>query len=281
MTVYVDVLFLMDFFMDTVIIFITSIILKRYTKPRYILFGAVTASLYSVAVFVFGISFSASIIGKLLASAITVFLTFGRKNFVKSYVMFWFVTMFGGGVMLGLSILTNYAQVMQATVINCGIYLNMNPVLMAIGSIIMYSLAEFYRRMCIKNFCRDGMCIKLTAVFENTEISFVGLIDTGCELSDPLSGEVIILAYDKAFYNIPKTGYKIPIRTATGENDADLLMPKLISGKNEKYEIHGKYMIALTDKYLNRDGMYTALINPECVNEIKQNERVPVYEKLC
>ena len=268
MTIYADILFLTEFFADSFIIVLSAIFLRRTPPVLRIMLGAFLSAFLSVIFFISDIHIFSGLLLKMALCGLIPVTVFGKNRAIKSIMVFAMITLLAGGVVFFISILTDFGYVMKTVISNGVVYLNINPVILVISSILLYVFCEIFRRLCIKSFSKNNLYMDLTAIWGSRKINFTGLIDTGCELCDTISGAPVILAEKRLFSKMPKTDLLIPIRTASGTAELELLIPDKIFGQNKKYFISEKYMIALTNERLNADGIYSALINPSGIEEI-------------
>lgn len=267
---YIDSLFLTNFFMDTAILFSVYIFKRRHSTLLRILVGATISAIYGVMFFFPSMSFAYSLIGKVIMSAIIVFVSFkvyGVLDFFRSLVMFWITSVICGGTILAISVFTDFGLVMQTTVSNCIMYIKLNPFLLIAGSVLLYLSVEFYRKAYIRNFSRDKIILKLNVEYGRHKYNLSALIDTGCEATEPLSGEPIIVADRRIFKNIQFIEDKMYIQTVSGICGLPLIFPDRINCVNQKYKIKDKTPIALADNRFSYDGLYDAVINPMAVEE--------------
>ncbi len=268
--IYIDSLFLTNFFMDTAILFSVYIFKRRRDGVHKILIGAVISAIYGTLMFFPELSFAYGLIGKILVSAIIVFLSFricGIRDYISAYLMFWLSSAICGGTILAISVLTDFGSVMHTTVSNGVMYIKLNPFLLLFSSIALYFIIGFYRRSFIRNFSKDKIILGLKVLYEQGEYNLNALIDTGCELSDPLTGEPVIVAEKSAFKNISNVIDKICVNTASGKGELQLIFPKTIRCNSQVYKVREKTPIALTDERLSYDGIYNAIINPYAIKE--------------
>ena len=97
------------------------------------------------------------------------------------------------------------------------------------------------------------------------EYTVKGLIDTGCELREPLSGAPCIIVEKWVFEDIVLSGSKIKINTASGEAVLDMILPDRFECNVKGTEILWDCVVVLCDNKLSDSGMYNALINPDAI----------------
>lgn len=277
LTVYIDSLFLTNFFMDTAILLSVYIFKRRHGTLFRILAGAIISAVYGTLMFFPLMAFAYGVIGKVIVSAVIVFVSFkvyGLRDFFCSLVMFWITSVICGGIILAISVFTDFGTVMQTTVSNCVMYIKLNPFLLIAGCVLLYLSVEFYRRAYVRNFSRDKIILPIKVVYGKNNYNLSVLIDTGCELIDPLSRDPAMVADKRVFKNLQSIEDKIYIKTASGKGELSLIFPDKIECKSRCFNIRDKTPIALSDNRFSYDGLYDAVINPMAVEEVTKNESI-------
>lgn len=270
MTVYIDSLFLVNLFMDTVILFIVSLLVCAEVSGKRIFFGAVLSAVYGAVMVFPRLAFLYGAVFKLIMSGILVFAAFGRcgvRRFLRIWAVFWLVSAAAGGIIFAMSVFTDFGTVMQTSAVNCVLYMNISPLLLAAACAALYVLIEVYRRMCIRNFSRERIILKLNVSYLGKDYSLKGLIDTGCELTEPLSGAPVIIADKRIFCGIPESGYRLCADTVSGRSSLGYIIPDRIDSADDNIKIETGTIVALSEIRLSNNGLYNALINPIAVND--------------
>ncbi len=282
MTVYIDSLFLTNLFMDLAILFITGLLRRKEIAANRLFIGAAASALYGSLMFFPNLSFMYGAVFKIIFSIPPVVIAFGVRgirDFLVLWVVFWLTTAACGGIILIMSTATNMGGVLQTMVSNCIVYVRLNPLILIAGCGIVYLLAETYRRICVKNFSREKLLLKLEAKYMGYKFSFTGLIDTGCDLTESLSGAPVIVAERGQFKGIAKSSALISVKTAAGCDRLELIFPEEIICQNSDIEITPDTVIALTDRRFSDYGLYNAVINPAAVEMGNSRENINNTER--
>ena len=112
MKIYLDVIFLINFFFDFFLLMITSILLRRKVKFKNMILGSLIGALSIFVLFININSFELFII-KIIISLIMVLVTFKYKNIrytLKNIVYLYFTSMILGGVLYYLNVEFSYKQ---------------------------------------------------------------------------------------------------------------------------------------------------------------------------
>ena len=271
LTVYIDSLFLINFFMNSVILFITSVMRGLDIKLIRILLSGVFSAFYGICIFFPDLSFMYSVFLRIGASMLMIYIAFGKKDFWHDFFVFLLVSSAMAGLFVALMHFTDLGVILGSVISNCIMYLNINPFIMLFGCISLYFMMEMYRRMCIKSFTCDNMLIDFELIYRGKKYKIRGLIDTGCELFEPISCSPVIVADKRIFKDFGESPIKIYIDTAAGKCGLDMLLPERIETCGN-WKINQKTVIALAENGFENT-RYNALINPAACSEINKERR--------
>ena len=274
-TVYADVLFVTNFVINYILLYITSILSgKRHSVPRLIA-ASVIGAIYAVCMFLPGFSPAGTIAGKLILSLGICVVAFGitpAKSYVKKLGFFYAVSLLCGGIVTALVSVGNSSV---ANINNGIIYFNTDIYTIIISAVITYLVIRFtygvYRRYATRNLYRMTVCKNGHAV------SLSVLMDTGNMLWDPMSGaSVIVVEKDAVKALIPESGPEddifdiahhisdvrlIPYKTIDNDNGL------LVGFKPDKIycstPLKDDVVIGISSKKLGTDGEYNALAGPD------------------
>lgn len=105
MTVYIDIIFLENLFMNYIILFATGIILKLQMKSLRILISSIIGSIYAIIVYTSTMEIYSNIILKILLSIAMVYVAFNSRNVkqcLKQLIIFYLTSFTFGGVAFAL-----------------------------------------------------------------------------------------------------------------------------------------------------------------------------------
>lgn len=284
MTVYIDSLFFTNFFMDTAIFVIISMLRRQRASTVRIFLGSSLSALYGTLIFFPNLSFLYSIAAKAAASAMFVAVVFGIhtiRAFIRSLAAFWFISAAAGGVIFAASTMTSLGNVMQTMMSNGVMYVNISPFLLGGGCAALYALAEIYRRMCAKSVMCESAILDIEVTYLGGVYNIRGLIDTGCSLTEPLSGAPAIVAERRVFCDIPKPQMQMPVNTAGGSCMLDFILPEKLVCTNKRYSMARDAVIVLTENRFSSDGLYNAVINPAAAEEKREHINIEERTKCC
>lgn len=239
MIIYVDLVFLLNIFLDFILLMSVSVILTRNVKIKRILFGSVIGGMSTILLYI-PINSYLSVAFKLILGLLMVLVTFGFKSIKYTFnnLFYLYTTSFiVGGVLFLL--------------MNKGIY---NYFILIIGFIIICFL---YIKQ-VKNFKNNyNNYFKVKIIIKNSEYNLVGYLDTGNNLYDNYKHRPVILISKRIQYK-----------------DEDIIYVNYVSLNNEsvlrclkadKVIINGKvfknYLIGLSNKKFKIEGIDCILHN--------------------
>ena len=196
--IYIDVLFLINFIMDSILLVLTGRVSGENLSPWRILIGGFSGGLYSISVFFAPLSFMSAWIIKLVVSGVMIFLSFGyfsAKKFFRHLLNFYLSSFLLGG---GLAALFYFSD--RPGIMSNGIYYF--PLsffqLILIGLPLGFCLSFYFKKTKNRLMQFDKHC-SVTVFFKEKSMTLEGIIDTGCSLVDPyLNIPVIIIGQTAA-----------------------------------------------------------------------------------
>lgn len=269
--VYADILFALNFFMDLNILFLTVILSRLKLSVLRITAAGSLLALYGTVMFYPELALWYSLPGRIAVSAGAIFLLKKRGrwiDFLKVYSVFWTVSVLVGGVTAALAMKTDMGSDLQAVLVNGTLYLNIHPVALMVGILLSYLLMIVFKKICTRNFTREKILIKLCICLKNQSFYVTGLIDTGCELTVPGSGDGVILISRRLLKNgIPEDAIWISAGTINGENMIPVFYPERIVCCDSRFEINKNAAVGVIDREFAGDSLYQAVMNPDVLRE--------------
>ncbi len=194
--VYIDVLFFLNFIINSVLFLLTGIILSQRVKILRLMGTSALASVYTVLVFMPSMSFLVSGLGKIVFSGVFIRLLFGKMRFgklVKDTLIFLTLSFGLAGTVFALFFLTGLGAKMGAVMSGGEFYFNIDITYLLSGATLFYLLVAVFSENC-KTVLPECELIKET-VLENKgkKVAFRVLVDTGCHLKEPVSARPVII----------------------------------------------------------------------------------------
>lgn len=250
MTVYIDLVCIINFIYDFLILLTVSFTLKRNRKIYYYILSSLIGVL-SIFLLFLKINNIILFLLKILISIIMVIVAFGYKSikYTISNIIYFYMTSI---------ILAGFLYLIKGNSSN----FNLNYiVLLIIGPIILFIYYKSNKKL--KNTYSDYYKIKI--VFDNIEYNLVSFYDNGNNLKDPISRKSIIIVGNsrlEKIYNIRSPVY-VPVITVKGMHLMKCFKPSyiILNGKKIYNYLIGESSIKFSDgvecllnKSLKEDG---------------------------
>ena len=221
MTVYIDLVSIINFIYDFLILLTVSFTLKRNRKIYYCILSSLIGVL-SIFLLFLKINNIVLFLLKILISVIMVIVAFGYKSikYTISNIIYFYMTSI---------ILAGFLYLIKGNSSN----FNLNYiVLLIIGPIILFIYYKSNKKL--KNTYSDYYKIKI--VFDNIEYNLVSFYDNGNNLKDPISRKSIIIVGNnrlEKIYNIRSPVY-VPVITVKGTHLMKCFKPSYIILNDKK-----------------------------------------------
>ena len=199
LTIYIDILFLINLILNYITICSTALISGQKIVTKKILFASIIGAIYSVIIFFPYLQILNLVLFKLIISFILIFISFKFKGYFlyfKILLIFYLVNFIYGGGMYAFYNFTSLGTRMNYS--NGVFYINL-----PLWSIILLSFVFYY---IVKLFVKisDGRIVqknitKTEIYFNNTNIKTDALFDTGNTLYDPISLLPVMLVESNEF----------------------------------------------------------------------------------
>lgn len=196
--IYLDIIWLLNFLVDLLLLSLTGIILKRKVKKFRLLLGAFIASLYVFFLFSPFDWFAINPLVKSVYSIVIILATFGFyrfKLFFQAWLTFFFVNFAVGGGLLGLHFFletdTSFINGTFATQTS-GFGSPISWLFVLIGFPIMY----WYSKQTLVNIetekIRYDQIYPVKVVVAGIQLHLHGFVDSGNRLEDPFSRRAVM-----------------------------------------------------------------------------------------
>ena len=204
MKIYLDLVLILNFFFDFLLLFAVNHLLKRKVKFYRIILGSLIGSL-SILILFISINSIELFILKIVISILMILITFGynnRKVFLKNIIYLYLVSIILGG---SLYLLNDSISYNNKGIIFFNNGLSINIILMIIISpVIMYYYLKQNKNYKLNYSNYHDVVIH----YNNKEYIFKGYLDTGNNLYDPYKRRAIILLNkNELFHNEKKIIY--------------------------------------------------------------------------
>jgi stage II sporulation protein GA (sporulation sigma-E factor processing peptidase) len=294
MTLYLDVIWFLNFCIDYVLITLTAYVLKRNASKTRILLASLLASSYVFLVVYPELMIFSQPVIKFLLSIVIMIVAFGFKRFrfiLKNTAMFYFVSFVTGGGIFALHYFMQSDVAIMNGVISTKSSGMGDPVswLFVVGGVpvLWYFSKKRVDDISVEKMDSNSLVTVKISIGE-VIISAIGLIDTGNKLYDPISKmPVMILDMNKhaeSFPEVIQSAAKDVMSIGTEENEHPWLnrlriVPYRAVGhqqflaclKPDRIEIEKdgttavspQSLIGLSWTVLSSEGQFDAIVHPK------------------
>ena len=260
MKIYIDLILLLNFGFDFLLLLSVSLILRRNAKIYKLLIGAFIGSISVLTLFMKINSLELFII-KIIISILMCISSFKFKNMkytIKNILYLYISSIVLGGALYLLNIEFTYK--------NQGIIFYKNKmslnfiILVIISPIIIYIYTKETKKLKTNYSNYHKVEIKI----RDKIIKGTGFIDTGNKLKDPYKKRPIILMNNKKIQNEDLNKLYVPVHTILGTNLIECI--KIEQLKIDNNEIKKDVLLGFIDKKIKIDGI-ECLLNNEIMEE--------------
>ena len=294
---YLDLILLLNWLFDCLLLYWTSILLKRKPKPVRLALAGLVGALFVLVSFTSFSHLANSVWLKLTVSIIMVFIAFGflrLKMFMKTCLLFYFVTFLTGGILMGIHFLFTYQLVASPS--NGLFYApkSYGDPVSWLFVMIGFPCAWLYAKRVFdemeSSFVLHTGIVDVVIKMKEYSFACKGLIDTGNQLYEPITNNpVMILSISSQTDNIPDDVLQLLNEPVKTEKLSDYMesswgerlrvIPYKVVGQEQQLmlafrpdSIHisadekagyvQKGIVALSVQTLSHDGMYECIVHP-------------------
>ena len=226
MTVYVDILIILNAIVNYFILLAVDKILRIHSKKWRILLGGTVGGMSSLLLFIENLGVIMTLL-KITTAILMIAITFGIKpikRLLKSTFLLFAITFLFGGLLFAIYIFLDKDILIYSNGI---VYFNIDLTFLIICTIISYIVITVILKIIDKKAPKSK---EYYVTVENVgkTISCTALMDTGNNLREPFSGYPVIML-DKELFNKLFTEDKIrliPISTVNGESVIKAFRPQ-------------------------------------------------------
>ena len=286
MTVYVDVLLIINFMIDFVLLRLAALFSGKRLITGRALLAAGLGALSSLVIFIPFNGFLKELTVKILVSVLIILVAHrwnGIRTFLKDAFCLFAVSFLFSGAMMALYML----RLPEGMAVYHGVvYFDINAVILLFTTAACYLMTGMLSKLLLRRAPKDSLC-EVRILTNNGICTMTALIDTGSNLSEPFSGGAVMVCGKKSLEKVlPKeikefsfespsdaVGIRlVPYRSLKGSGLLPAFMPLDIDIKNESFHCkasEGSY-IAVSPDTIGND-MYDAIMNPAMISG-KRNE---------
>ncbi|PFA68965.1 sigma-E processing peptidase SpoIIGA [Bacillus sp. AFS015802] len=211
MTLYLDVIWLLNLLVDFFLLWLTGIILKRQYTLWRIGIGSLIGSIIILLAFSPYAHFAGNPFFKLSFSIVMVYTAFGYRRlryYVSNLLMFYFVTFFTGGILIGTHYFISFdpsreSSMLLASIRGFGDPISWVFVMLALPFAWYFSKGRVDSIEHVK--LQYDQLLEVIIQIEDFHCTVSGLVDSGNQLQDPISkSPVMILSIAEIEGEIPE-----------------------------------------------------------------------------
>lgn len=181
MEYYVEYIFAENFFIDFILLYITGNLIKKKIIYKRLIVAALIGALYVILIAYFGKEFLTYFIVKIGVSVLMIMVAYDSKGIIKNakvILCFYIVTVIMVGIVFALYSFTSNKVTVNIIIIS-----------MFMGfAVLKFLFYEIKLRKEKNNYIRT-----VSIEINNKTKSFKAFIDTGNELTDPMTGKPVIV----------------------------------------------------------------------------------------
>jgi stage II sporulation protein GA (sporulation sigma-E factor processing peptidase) len=214
--VYLDIIWALNFLFDSLLLYLTAIILKREVKLWRILTGGLIGSVIILLSITSLHAFIGHPFTKMLFSILMVLTVFGFKRFrffLKGLMTFYLLTFLIGGGLIGVHYFISFDYQLTSNVMLASVKGFGDPISW-LFVLIGFPVAWHFSRKSIENIemtkIQYESIVKVVITLNGISYSFKGLVDSGNQLQDPISKmPVMFVSIKNRLDSFPETIVKI------------------------------------------------------------------------
>ena len=199
--IYIDIIFLENLIMNSIILYATSIILKIKPKVTRIIISSIIGSIYAIITYLTKFAIYTTIIVKCILAIVMVYVAFNPSNIksmIKQVFLFYLTSFIFGGVALYLIYFIKPQDIFIKNVIFVGDYV-LKVILL--GAIIAFAIIKIFIKI-IKNKlnARDIYC-NIKIKINNKLIETKAMLDTGNLAREPITNTPVVIVESSLLEN--------------------------------------------------------------------------------
>lgn len=192
-TIYLDIIFLENLIMNSIILYTTAIILKIKPKTVRVVISSTIGSVYAIITYVTEIEVYTSVILKAILAVIMVYVAFNPQNIKKMWkqvAIFYLTSFVFGGVTLYLIYYIKPQEVLMKNGVYVGEYIL--KVIM-LGAILAFVIIKISLKIIKTKISPKDMYCKIKIKLNEKTIETKAMIDTGNLAREPITNTPVII----------------------------------------------------------------------------------------
>ena len=194
MEVYAEYLFLENFLMGILILYLSGKIAGLTTSKKRLILGGILCGLFSFIIFVRNMGMLLGVLVKIAFSLLLAHVAFDKK-ILKGTILIYIVSVFMGGMTILLLYLIRIRGLTNNAVLYVGDITYMNVVF---GAVVSYITIIAFSKVMEAKQLKERVFTTITIEIEGHTVIHRALIDSGNFLRDPLSGKAVAIISQSA-----------------------------------------------------------------------------------
>lgn len=303
LVVYMDVVWLLNLLVDSMLLWLTAIILKRHVTIWRIFLGGLIGSILIILSITPFAHYAGTPLVKLGFSIMMVYSVFGFKRFkyfFSNLLSFYFMTFLTGGILIGAHYFLNFDLEINKAAALASIRGFGDPISW-LFVIFGLPIAWYFSKQRIDNFemtkIQYDQLVEVKIAINGLHIVLPGLVDSGNQLQDPISkAPVMIVSTQSLLGTLPTEVMELSenqekLMNGTIQLDSEWydkirLIPAKAVGKNHQLlvaykpdSLHiqnekgswnvQKSLISFTNQKLSSDDTFQCIVHPKMLTGIQ------------
>lgn len=274
MTVYLDVIWLLNLLFDSLLLYLTALFLKRSIRIWRLLAGGFIGSLIILLTFSPLNRIAGHPIAKFACSVLMVLAVFGYKRwryFLKGLMTLYLATFLLGGSLIGIHYFIQYDRVLTEKVLVASVQGFGDPIswlFVLIGFPIVWHFSKKNIESLEMTKIKYDQIVTVTVTINGEIFVYQGLIDSGNQLYDPLSKmPVMFISIREQYDDLPS-----PIKTLVTDYE------KIIMGHVEIPPEWENRIRVVPYSVVGQERQLIAAVKPDRI-QIKKDDEEYICEK--
>jgi len=263
MKVYIDLVILLNFFFDFLLLLSVSVVLKRHVKMRRLLLGSLFGGISIISLFIPMQTITLFFL-KILMALIMVLVSFGYQNLrhtIQNMMYLYMISTILGGCLYYLNLEFTYQ--------NEGIVFFLKDINLSYLFLLLFAPVVIYAYIKLQKRLNSNyqFYYQVKIVFKNmAEVKVNAFLDTGNKLVDPVTNKGIILIEKDILHGIVqiRSPIYVPYNSLNNHGLLKCISPKYIEIDGNKSK---NYLIGISEEKFKLDGI-NCILNAKCLEEI-------------
>ena len=197
-TIYIDILFCLNFIIDYIILLTVRKFLSLNSSQKRLLLGAAVGGVCSFSILLPPLPSGLSMVVSMLTACAVVaaaFCPLSRRIFIKTAAAFFLISFCYCGAMIALWIVFSPKNIV---IRNNSVYIAVSPIVLVITTLFCYTILRVIMRITGRGVPTKLKC-RAVIVYNGITKEADGTVDTGNTLKEPFSDECVIVAREELF----------------------------------------------------------------------------------